>query len=216
MKMTPESIAAGIEHLRKQDKVLRRVIDEVGPFKLRLHRDRFQALANSIISQQISGSAADSIQAKLIKLLEPDGLKPDALLRFTLVELRTAGVSPQKGGYLLDLAQKVASGEVRLQRLARCPDEAVIAELTKIKGIGVWTAQMFLMFSLGRPDVFPHGDLGVRNAIRNLYQLPEAPDMETSHKIAEPWRPYATIASWYLWRSLDMPREQAKLNKKKL
>jgi DNA-3-methyladenine glycosylase II len=113
------------------------------------------------------------------------------------------GVSPQKSGYLLDLADGVMSGEVRLDRMSRMPDDEVIEALVQVKGIGIWTAQMFLIFSLGRPDVFPHDDLGVRSAIRNLYGLDDLPTKEVSHKIATPWRPYASVASWYCWRSLE-------------
>jgi DNA-3-methyladenine glycosylase II len=113
-------------------------------------------------------------------------------------------VSPQKAGYLLDLSKKVIDGDVRLPQLSRLPDEAVIAELIKVKGIGEWTAQMFLMFSLGRLDVLPHQDLGIRTALRNLYGLADLPDKAACHNIARPWRPFATIASWYSWRSLDL------------
>jgi DNA-3-methyladenine glycosylase II len=119
-------------------------------------------------------------------------------------QLRAAGLSPQKTSYLHDLAAKVRDGTVRLDRVHRMSDEEVIAELIQVKGIGVWTAQMFLMFSLGRPDVFPHDDLGIRAALRKLYGLADLPRREESLAIAEPWRPYATIACWYCWRSLDL------------
>jgi DNA-3-methyladenine glycosylase II len=185
---------------------MRDVIDQVGPFQLKLRRNRFEALVRSIISQQISGGAARSIQKRLFALLPSDGFKPEALAALTPQQLRTAGVSPQKASYLLDLASKVTAGGVRLHRVARMSDAEVIAELTQVKGIGIWTAQMFLMFSLGRLDVFPHDDLGVRSALRHLYRLPDLPDRETSHRIAAPWRPYATIASWYCWRSLELPK----------
>jgi DNA-3-methyladenine glycosylase II len=199
----PESVNAAIAHLRRRDGVLRGVIQAVGPFRLKLGRDRFQTLVKSIISQQISGKAARSIQKRLVTLVGPGRFTPERLAELSLAELRSAGVSPQKGGYLHDLAVKVASGEVRLARLGRLPDEDVIAQLTRVRGIGVWTAQMFLMFSLGRPDVFPHEDLGIRTALKRLYGLNDLPDCETSHDIARPWRPYATIASWYCWRSLE-------------
>ena len=118
-------------------------------------------------------------------------------------ELRSTGISPQKASYLHDLAARVQSGSLQLNRLSQHTDDRVIEQLVEVKGIGVWTAQMFLMFSLGRLDVFPHGDLGIRTAIRDLYGLDELPDQKTAEPIAEPWRPYATIASWYLWRSTD-------------
>src|SRR5207253_1744364 len=129
-------------------------------------------------------------------------ISPESLGRLTPRRLRAIGVSPQKAAYLLDLAERVGSGGLRLHRLARMSDHEVIEALIQVKGIGVWTAQMFLIFSLGRLDVFPHDDLGVRVAIRNLYRLDDLPDKETSHRIAMPWRPYASVASWYCWRAL--------------
>src|SRR5262249_62150608 len=142
-------------------------------------------------------------RARLVDYLKPDQLSPQSIARLTPEELRSVGLSSQKTAYLLDLANQVVCGDVRLDRMARMPDEDVIEALIQVKGIGVWTAQMFLIFSLGRLDVFPHDDLGVRSAIRNLYGLEELPDKEISHRIATPWRPYASIASWYCWRSLE-------------
>jgi len=180
------------------------LIRKAGPFGLKPRRDRFHALVSSIISQQISGSAARSIRQRLFDHVAPDKLTAEMLCRLSPEVLRKLGLSTQKASYLLDLANHVASGELKLERMARLSDEAVIEELIKVKGIGVWTAQMFLIFSLGRLNVFPHDDLGVRTAIRNLYDLEELPDKITSHRIAEAWRPYASIASWYCWRSLEL------------
>lgn len=193
-----------MRHLRSSDPVMKQVIGAVGPVTLKLDRDRFKMLVRSIISQQISGKAAASIRGRLEQLFAPNKITPERLADLTLDQLRSVGVSPQKAAYLHDLAAKIASGEVRLSRVARLADDEVIAELTQVKGIGVWTAQMFLMFSLGRPDVFPHDDLGIRSALRRLYRLAELPDKATSQRLAEPWRPYATIASWYCWRSLEV------------
>lgn len=198
--------AAALDHLQRADPVMRQLIPMVGPCILRLRRGRFQMLASSIISQQISTSAASSIRKRVLARLG-GRVTPEKLARETPATLRTCGVSPQKSGYLLDLAGKVAAGEVRLHHLHRLDDAAIIAELVRIKGIGEWTAQMFLMFCLGRPDVFPHGDLGIRNALKNLYRLRDHPDREAAHRIAAPWRPYATIASWYCWRSLDLGKD---------
>ena len=181
------------------------VIRQVGPCGLRLSRDRFQMLVRSILSQQISGHAARAIRERLEALVAPEPLTPQNLAALSAEQLRAVGISAQKGAYLLSLAQKVRDGELRLQTLGRLADEAVIEQLVQVKGIGVWTAQMFLIFSLGRPDVFPCDDLGVRQAIRKLYGLAELPDKETSTKIALRWRPYASIASWYCWRSLELP-----------
>ncbi len=209
VKQAHPHYVAGVKHLRRADPVMRKLIDDAGPFTLRPQRNRFGMLVRSIISQQISTSAARSILAKLTALTEPEGLTPARLAGFTPAELRTAGVSPQKAGYVLDLARRASDGSLRLTRVARWNDEAVIEHLVQVKGIGVWTAQMFLIFSLGRLDVLPHDDLGVRAAIRDLYQLDELPTKEQSHAVAAPWRPYASIASWYCWRWLDLKRKLA-------
>ena len=201
--MTEQDIQQALHHLRRADPVMREVIQKAGPFTLRPHRNRFRALVFSIVSQQISGKAAASIRAKLIEYLKPRQISAESVAELTPEELRSVGVSPQKARYLLDLATRVASGDLRLDRVARMADEEVIEALIQVKGIGVWTAQMFLIFSLGRLDVFPHDDLGVRSAIRNLYGLNELPNKELSHRIATPWRPYASVASWYCWRSLE-------------
>jgi DNA-3-methyladenine glycosylase II len=204
--ITVQAVAQGLDHLRAVDPILGDIINRVGPFRMKRRPDRFQALVRAIIFQQISGSAGQSILRRLDQLLQPGKISAENLLRFTPVQLRGAGVSPQKAGYLLDLSQKVFSEEVRLELLGRMTNDEVIAELTKIKGIGIWTAQMFLMFSLRRIDVFPHGDLGIRSALRKLYRLRKLPDEKRSLRIAAPWRPYATIASWYCWRSLDLDK----------
>ncbi|MFN0052814.1 MAG: DNA-3-methyladenine glycosylase family protein [Planctomycetales bacterium] len=208
MPFDPQEIARAQRHLKRSDPVLRAVISAVGPVTLKPHRDRFLMLVRSIISQQISGKAARSIQSRLMALVAPGRMTPAALAALTDGQLSSAGISPQKRGYLRDLADKVASGSVRLARAGRLDDDEIIAELTQVKGIGEWTAQMFLMFSLGRLDVFPHADLGIRSALRNLYKLPVLPDRQTSCRIAQPWSPYATIGSWYCWRSLELPQLQ--------
>jgi DNA-3-methyladenine glycosylase II len=204
MAFSREHIAVGRRHIRRRDPIMRRLVDQVGPFRLKVRRDRFGMLVSSIIAQQISWKAAKSIRARLAALVAPGPITPHNLAALPISRLRSVGVSPQKAGYLHDLAAKVDSRIVRLDRVGRMPDDDVIAELVQVKGIGVWTAQMFLMFSLGRLDVFPHDDLGIRAALKNLYRLAELPDKQTSLEIALPWRPYATIASWYCWRSHDL------------
>ncbi len=194
-------------HLRAADPVMKAVIDTVGQFTLRLERDRFGMLVRSIISQQISTSAARSIRRRLQELAGPDGLKAANLAQFSGDQLRSAGLSPQKASYVADLAHKVNDGTVDLRQIGRLSDERIVEQLTQVKGIGRWTAQMFLIFSLGRLDVFPHDDLGVRTAIRNHYGLDDLPDKQTAHAIAAPWRPYASVASWYCWRTLDLARK---------
>lgn len=184
---------------------MQRVIERVGPCDLRLECDRFMMLARSIVSQQISGRAARSIQRRVVEAAAPGKLDAPAVLRLGEERLRAAGCSRQKVRYMLSLAQHVESGAVNLCSISRKDDEEIIAVLTQVKGIGVWTAQMFLMFSLGRPDVFPYDDLGVRQALRNFYDLDGLPKKQQCLQFAEPWRPYATVASWYCWRSLDLP-----------
>jgi DNA-3-methyladenine glycosylase II len=196
-------IERGMRHLRKADPILREVIQRAGPFQLKLRHDRFHALVFSILAQQISGSAARSIRKKLEASLEPEGITAEQIRALRVEDLRKVGLSRQKATYILDLAQRVHCGELQLNRMGRLSDESVIEALVKVKGIGVWTAQMFLIFSLGRLDVFPHTDLGIRTAIQRLYGLDDLPDREVSHRIAGPWRPYASIASWYCWRSLE-------------
>ncbi len=191
-------------HLRAADPVMKDIIAAVGPFTLGLERNRFRMLICSIISQQISGSAAASIFKRLRTLAGPRGMNAGRLGKFTVEELRAVGLSPQKASYVTDLVQKVNDGTVDLRQIGRLSDERVIDQLIQVKGIGRWTAQMFLIFSLGRLDVFPYDDLGVRSAIRDNYGLNDLPDKETALAIAESWRPYATVASWYCWQSLDL------------
>ena len=194
------------EHLRGRDAVMRDIIDEVGPCTLRPERDRFWMLVRSIISQQISVGAARSIRRRLEELVAPAKVTPQALLRFEIDQLRAVGLSPQKAAYVRDLASKANSGAIELRTIGRFSDDAVIDQLIQVKGIGRWTAQMFLIFALGRPDVFPEDDLGIRGAIRDRYGLEDLPDKATSREIARPWRPFASVASWYCWRSLDLSR----------
>jgi DNA-3-methyladenine glycosylase II len=170
---------------------------------MKLRQDRFHSLVVSILSQQISGKAAVAIRKKLEERVGPGGMTPQGIASFPLEDLRAVGLSKQKASYILDLAERVHAGTLPLSRLARLSDDAVIDALVQVKGIGVWTAHMFLIFSLGRLDVLPHGDYGVRSAMQNLYGLENLPDRATCHRIAEPWRPYASIGAWYCWRSLE-------------
>lgn len=204
MAFVAQKVRAARLHLQKSDPVMKSIIKRVGPFTLKANRDRFQMLARSILSQQISTSAARTIRERLERATEPEGITPEAILRFDLEELRELGISRQKGTYLRDLAEKVQTNQVCLRTIARMPDDEVIANLTQIKGIGVWTAQMFLMFSLARMDVLPVDDLGLQNAIKKHYPVRGKLHRDKIHRIARPWRPYATVASWYLWRSLDL------------
>lgn len=203
MAISAQHIRAAQTQLKKNDPRMREIIRSVGPFTLRPKRHHFQTLASSIVSQQISTAAAQTILQRLQDHLQPQGWEPQAIAELDLETLRTLGVSRQKGTYLLDLAQHVASGRLDLKNVARKSDDAVVEALTEVKGIGVWTAQMFLIFSLGRLDVLPVGDYGIRKAVQLQYQLDELPTPAEVMVIAQPWRPYATVASWYLWRTLD-------------
>lgn len=193
--------AAAVLHLRDRDFRLGKLIDSVGGCRLKMRRDRFESLVQAIISQQISTAAARTIRLRLRE--RTGGFTPDSVLALADEDFRASGISPQKIRYLRDLSEHVHSGALPLNRLGRLSDEEVIERLVAVKGIGRWTAQMFLMFSLGRPDVLPHDDLGIKNAIRKLYELEQIPTRAEIDEIAEPWRPHASVACWYLWRSLE-------------
>ncbi|HSC32954.1 MAG TPA: hypothetical protein VLD17_14565 [Gemmatimonadaceae bacterium] len=194
-----------ITHLRR-DPVLARVMADVGPcrFAPRSDGSHFDHVLRAIVYQQLSGRAAATIHSRVVALF--DG-KPSAqaLLDATDEQLRSAGLSRQKIGYLRDLAQRVHSGDLPIDRLHELADDEVIAALTRVKGIGRWTAHMFLMFRLGRPDVLPDLDLGIRKAIQLAYRLRRMPNSDRVHAIGAAWAPHRTIACWYLWRSLDQP-----------
>lgn len=195
-------------HFRRRDPVLHDVIGQVGPCQLKPNRDRFGMLVRSIISQQISTSAARSIREKLERVAGPLGTTPETIRGLSVEQLRAAGLSTQKTTYLRDLAEKVTDGSVRLRTIGRRTDEEIVEELTQVKGIGRWTAQMFLIFALNREDVFPIDDFGVRSAMQSLYELPENASRAAFLEIGARWSPYASIGSWYCWRYLDLQRGQ--------
>lgn len=196
-------VRKGLRHLRRVDPVMGAVIKRVGPFVLRPSRERYGMLVRSILSQQISVAAARTIRGRLVDRMPKRRMCARTVCSMSVDELRTIGVSRQKAGYLLDLSQQVQNGEINFRRICRLDDEGVIAELIKVKGIGRWTAQMFLIFALGRPNVFAPDDLGLRAAIRNAYEFDEMPTNAEAVGVAEAWSPYASIAAWYCWRSLD-------------
>lgn len=191
-------------HLCRNDPVMRTIIDQVGPFTLTLQRDRFGVLVKSIISQQISVSAARSIRRRLEQLVAPALISPESISNVSSRRLRSIGLSKQKTSYILDLCRKTSDGAVELNQIGRLSDEKIIAKLTRVNGIGRWTAQMFLIFALGRLDVLPYDDLGVKVAMRNHYGLANLPDKSACQRIAANWRPFSTVASWYCWRILDL------------
>jgi DNA-3-methyladenine glycosylase II len=194
--------------LRAADDVMARLIDEHGALvrkDLKNERpgDAYGALLRSIVGQQLSTKAARTIYGRMLELFDGHAPTPLQLLAADPDKIRAAGLSRPKINYLRDLAQHVLDGELELERLDELPDEEVIAQLTAVKGIGDWSAHMFLMFHLGRPDVLPVGDQGIRNAIKTQYRLRKLPDAKRMEKIARPWRPYRTLACLYLWSSLD-------------
>jgi len=195
-----------VRHLKRADPALRALIDRVGPCRLTLRTEgtHFDHLARAIVYQQLAGKAAAAIHARLLGLYGNRPPTPIELLATRPAQLRRAGLSRQKIQYLRDLAGKAVSGAVALDALDGSPDEQVIEALTAIKGVGRWTAQMFLMFRLGRPDVLPVLDYGIGKAMRQAYRLRRMPTPAQMERIAAPWRPYRTVACWYLWRSLDV------------
>lgn len=202
MATTPPAFLKAQRHLGRRDAVMRRLIKAVGPCRLEPRPDRFYALVRSIISQQISTKAASSITGRLEVTLGKRGICPESILHTSEEALRSAGLSAGKIRALLDLATKVHEGEVPLDTIHELTDEEVIETLIPVRGIGRWTAEMFLIFSLGRLDVLPVDDLGLRVGVQRHYQLPERPGKVEITAIAEPWRPFRSVATWYLWRSL--------------
>lgn len=203
--LTPALVQLALGQLTTSDRRLNQIIQQVGPFRLKRSTNRFHSLLRAIVSQQISTAAARSIWGKLELLAAPNPLTADVIHTLSDESLRGAGLSPQKLKYVRDLTERVHSGELKLASLHRRSDDDVIAQLTEVNGIGVWTAQMFLMFSLGRADVLPHADYGIRTAMKRVYDLADLPSRGECYEIAQPWRPYATVACWYLWRSLEFP-----------
>jgi DNA-3-methyladenine glycosylase II len=194
-----------LAHLRRMDPVMADIIRAVGPYRPRLRRGRshFHDLVRSIVFQQLSGKAAGTIHGRVVALFPRGHVDPERLLQLSDETLRTAGLSRQKIGYVRDLALKVHSGAVPLHRVRWMTDEAIIAHLVQVKGVGRWTAQMFLMFRLGRPDVLPELDLGIQNAIQRAYGLRRRATPDDVRRIGAAWTPYSSYASWYLWRSLE-------------
>ncbi|MBW7904108.1 MAG: DNA-3-methyladenine glycosylase [Phycisphaerae bacterium] len=192
------------EALSRADTRMARLVKRIGPHRPVLTADPFRALVGSIIQQQVSMSAAAAIQKRLRQAC--DGrIRPETVLGLESAALRGCGLSRQKAAYLHDLAQHFAEGRLTSRQLRRLEDEAVIAAVTQVKGVGRWTAEMLLIFCLERPDVWPIDDLGLRKAVRFFAGLAEMPAAEVMRTAGEPFRPYRTYASWYLWRSLEGP-----------
>jgi DNA-3-methyladenine glycosylase II len=188
-------------HLSRRDPLLRQLIKRVGPCTLQPGGNAFELLVRAIIAQLISSKAAVTIGARVVTALAPHGLTPAAVAAASEELLRGAGLSRSKALALKDLANRSESGDLPLDRLAELSDEEVIACLVPVRGIGRWTAEMFLIFSLGRLDVLPVDDFGLRAGVREVYELPELPGRADLRERAEAWRPYRSIATWYFWRS---------------
>ncbi len=207
-----------LNHLKKSDPVMRAIIEQVGPYRMTHREPTFHSLARAIAYQQLNGKAAATIFGRLTAIAG-DPLTPEGVLKLTPEQMRAVGLSKQKSSYLLDMAKRASRGELDFTRVPEMSDDEVIEHLTQVKGVGVWTAHMFLMFSLGRADILPTGDFGIRMAMFRHYldktrakrnaaakkrkrkiKLPSPAQME---KIAKCWAPYRSVACWYLWRSLD-------------
>ena len=200
-----QTARAAIRHLARADQRLGALIKAIGPFRPSIDTDPFITLVGSILQQQISMSAAASVQKKLVALCPRRRIRPEHILNLSDNELRSAGISRQKCRYLRSLAEHFASGELSTRKLRSMDDEEIIAATTRVVGIGRWTAEMLLIFCLERPDVWPVDDLGLRKAAQAFFQLPEPPPPKTLLPLGDPWRPFRTYASWYLWRSLEGP-----------
>jgi len=192
-----------VNHLRKSDPVLRGIIERIGPFRMEYGPPEFHSLAEAIVYQQLNGKAAVTIFNRFTDLAGKP-VTPQGIAKLTDQQMRGVGLSKQKTSYLRDMADRAMSGQLDFSKLHEQSDEEVIKHLTQVKGVGVWTAQMFLMFTLKRENVLPTGDFGVQMAVKKHYNKRKMPKPAVMEKIARPWEPYRSIACWYLWKSLDI------------
>ncbi len=193
-----------ILHLKQADPVLCAIIERVGPYRIQDAESDFETLVRSIVFQQLSGKSARAIFARLKEATGADSrMTPEGILALSAEDVRRVGLSQQKTKYLRDIAEKTQAGIISFSALPRLSDEGVIGHLTVAKGVGVWTAQMFLLFALRRPDILATGDLGIRSAIRKAYRLRALPTHAKVEQIGKKWHPYCSVACWYLWRSQD-------------
>lgn len=199
-----DALAAGARHLATVDPVLARIIERLGPLRFEPDDRHLRTLVSSVVSQQLSGKAAASIMGRLTVLFDTEGeVRPEHILNVPVEALRGAGLSARKVECLRDLASAVRGGAIALYRFAELTDEEVIVQLTQVKGIGRWTAEMYLLFTLGRLNVLPVGDLGFRSSVRRHYGLEQLPSKAEIERIAAPWHPYCSIATHYLWQAHD-------------
>lgn len=194
---------SAVRHLKQSDPILCALIDRIGPFRMEYGPPEFHSLAEAIIYQQLNGKAAVTIFNRFADLAGKP-LTPKGILKLKDEQMRGVGLSKQKSSYLKDMAQRASRGELDFTRLADMTDDAVIEQLTQVKGVGVWTAHMFLMFTLRRPNVLPTGDFGIRMAMKRHYRKRKLPNPAQMEKIAKCWEPYRSVACWYLWKSMDV------------
>jgi DNA-3-methyladenine glycosylase II len=194
-----------LTHLKKHDPILSRLIVSHSSPGFKAHTNYYQALVSSIVGQQLSVKAASTIEQRFLQLFDDNFPSPEQILEKDIETLRQVGLSRQKASYIQDLARRILDGQVDFSIFDSLSNEAIIAELTKVRGIGVWTVRMFLMFCMGRADILPAGDLGIRNGIQKLYGFNHLPTTTEVEEIAlkNKWHPYESIAAWYIWRSLE-------------
>ncbi len=193
-----------INHLKKVDPVLSTIIEQAGAYRITYREPGFETLVRSIVFQQLNGKAADTIFGRLKAAAKADPITPESILKLRPARMRALGLSKQKLSYVRELARMTRDGEVNFEQCLTLKNEEVVEHLTRVKGVGVWTVHMFLMFALRRHDVLPTGDFGIRMAMKKAYGLEEMPKPAEMEKIAAPWGPYSSVACWYLWRSLDV------------
>lgn len=196
---------SALQHLRRNDPIIAELIDRYPAAQFTRHTNYYSELVDSIISQQLSVKAARTIRERFTALFDGDFPTPEEILAKDVETLRGVGLSRAKASYIQDLARHILDGSVNFDTIDTLSNDEIIAELTKVKGIGVWTVHMFLMFCMARLDVLPTGDLGIRNGVTRLYDLAHTatPDDVASIADANDWQPYASVASWYVWKSLD-------------
>ena len=200
----------GMKHLKKNDPALAKIINRLGPYEFRLDDDHYEALVGSIIFQQLAGTAARAILDRFKQIYDGKIPRPRQYLDTEETHLRASGLSPQKIRYIRDLSERIENGVLNLKRLSDLPNDEVVRVLDEVRGIGRWTAEMFLIFALGRTDVLPVDDLGLRKAVQKIYRLRKLPTTERFEKLSKNWHPYCSIATLYLWRSQEKPQDPVK------
>ncbi len=206
----PKTWAKGLHHLKKKDPRLATVITKVGPYKFKPEDGYYESLIGAIIFQQLAGSAAQAILNRFKNLYNGRIPRPKQYLQTDEQKLRSSGLSPQKISYIRDVCERIEKNELDLKGLTELPDEEVVRQLDAVKGIGRWTAEMFLIFVLARTDVLPVDDLGLQRAVKRIYKLRNLPSKEKFETLANNWQPYRTIATLYLWRSCEKPGDPVK------